>query len=227
MNSSEKTKIGHLVIITGPTSSGKSTLLATMKEGKLNEELTSLLPDNIASWEEYPCSEFDGSVDLEESKEGMVLHYDFMRPFKKLLDNYEVDLASKLMDLAENVTVVVIKPESDVLLKQLQQSEFKGEKVKTGRSGLYLRSLLTKALRVIPSSVRQYLKNQLIPGKKTSITDFNKILYYKYQESGWLESWYGKFEDFLARKKGHGTSVRVFFVKPDKYNKNNWILLEQ
>ena len=226
MNSSEKKGIGHLVIITGPTSSGKSTLLASMRNGQLNEELKSLLPENVSSWEEYPCSAFDGSVNLDESKEGMVLHYDFMRPFKKFLDSYEDDLASKLMDLAEKVTVVVIKPDRDVLLKQMQQGEFKGEKVKTGRRGLYLRSLLTRALRVIPSSVRQYAKNSLIPGQRTSVTDFNKILYFKYQESGWLENWYGKFQDFLARKKGNGANIRVFFVKPDITQKNSWILLE-
>ncbi|MBP3193939.1 hypothetical protein [Natronogracilivirga saccharolytica] len=226
MGSPEKTRIGHLVIITGPTSSGKSTLLASMRNGELNEKLKSLLPAGAAAWEEYPCSAFDGSVKLDESKEGMVLHYDIMRPFKKFLDSYEDDLASGLMDLADNVTIVFIKPDRDVLLRQLQEGEFKGGKVETGKGAMYLRSLLTRSMRVIPSSVRQFVKNVLVPGQRKSITDFNKILYFRYQESGWLENWYDKFEAFIARKKENGTRIRIFFVKPGTAGRKNWVLIE-
>lgn len=227
MDSSAKVSIAHLVIVTGPTSSGKSTLLASIRAGELDEELKARLPAEASLWEEYQCKEYDGSVKLGESKEGLLLHYDFMRPYKKFHHGYEEDLASKLMDLAERVTVFVIKPEREKLIQQLRRGELMGEKIESGRKSLYLRSALTRALHVIPAPVRLFVKNVMIPGRRRSITDFNKILYFKYQETGWLEAWYDKFHGFLKCKKDAGINIHVHYIRPDNQKRNSWVVLEQ
>lgn len=225
----ENVHVDHLLVVTGPTSSGKSTLLELIDSGKVEGEMRSVLPEDVFGWKQLCHREYDGSLvsSKDEPVKGLVLHYDMMRPYKKFIDGYDEDVISELMDRANMVTVLIIKPEMDVLLEQLKRGELGGNSMETEPADLRLRRLLTYTFHMIPSGIRMMIKKKLFPNRKSSVTDFNKVLYFKYQEQGWVDDWYQKFDRFLDEKKSSGSNIRRFFVQAEKNNKNVWRILHQ
>lgn len=226
--------IDHLIIVTGPTSSGKTTLLRAIHSGELDEETKRLLPEDAGQWPNVPSMNTftrDYIEKLGSSRDnplkGMVMHYDFMRPFKKILKGYEQDNIDQIINCAGKVTVFIIKPEKEVLLRQLKKGELAGNSVKTGQIDLQMRSFLTRLFHKIPERPRNRLKKLLFSSSKRSVTDFNKILYYKYQEDGWVDGWYRKFETYLESKGATGKSISVNYIKPSAESKQKWVLIRR
>lgn len=224
--------IDHLIIVTGPTSSGKSTLLRTIQSGELNEEIKSLLPEDVGNWPNVPSMNTftPGYIEkLGSSKDnplkGMVMHYDFIRPFKKILKGYEQDNIDQIINRASSVTVFIIKPDKEVLLKQLKKGELEGGSVETAQKDLLIRRFVTRLFHKIPEGVRKKIKKLLFSSRKGSVTDFNKILFYKYQEDGWVDEWYLKFETYLESKNATGKPIDIKYVKPSGESKQKWVLL--
>ena len=82
-------KIHHLLIVSGPTSSGKSTFLRMMKNGTLPTSAQKVLPRNSQGWPQIDASRLflqplkasDGTLLDQNVIEGLVLHYDILRPY--------------------------------------------------------------------------------------------------------------------------------------------------
>lgn len=224
----ENIHVDHLLVVTGPTSSGKSTLLDLIESGRVEGEIRSVLPEDVFGWNQFCHREYDASLDTSKDNpvKGLILHYDFMRPFKKFLSGYEDDVISTLIDRANKVTVLVIKPENDVLLEQLKKGELDGNAMETKPVGLGLRRLLTSTFHMIPSGIRNRIKKKLFPNRNTSVTDFNKVLYFKYQEEGWVDDWYRKFDRFLDGKARTGSDISRYFVQAARNNRNEWKVLK-
>ncbi len=225
--------IDHLIIVTGPTSSGKTTLLKAIHAREVDQETGKLLPDGVHEWPNVPSMntftrEFVEKLNTRKDKplKGMVMHYDFMRPFKKILKGYELDNIDQIINCANRVTVLIIKPEREVLLKQLKQGELEGGEVNDDARSLQMRSYVTRLFHKIPAGPRNMLKKLLFPSGRGSVTDFNKILYFKYQEEGWVEGWYRKFENYLANKGAIGKPIDVIYVKPSGDSKQKWTLIK-
>ena len=155
------------------------------------------------------------------------MHYDFMRPFKKILKGYQQDNIDQLINCAGKVTVFIIRPDKEVLLNQLKKGELDDGDVTAGQKHLQMRRMVTRLFHKIPEGPRNKLKKMLFPSKKVSVTDFNKLLFFKYQEDGWVDGWYDKFEAYLKSKGTSGKSISVSYVKPSGDSRRKWILIRQ
>ncbi len=221
--------IDHLVIITGPTSSGKSTLIKSLAAGKLDDDTRRIFPEDISSWPSVPAMKYITSeyakkmnATRENPLPGMVLHYDFLRPFKKILNGYHEDNIDFMINRSNRITVYIIKPEPEVLLSQLTRGELGGKKLDRQPAGVTIRKLITQMFSKIPQNIRKSVKKILLFNRKSSITDFNKLLYFKYQEQGWVDGWYEKFNAYLNEKASSGKQVDRHFVKPSASNDHSW-----
>ena len=223
----DKLHIDHLVVVTGPTSSGKSTLQELIMDDKIHGEIRSVVPEDISSWTHLCHREYDGSLDTTKEKpvNGLVLHYDMMRPFKKFKDGYEDDVISELLESANKTTVLIIKPEREVLLEQLKSGELDGSEVKSLPKGLSFRKFVSRTLQLIPSGIRNFIKKRIFPNRKTAVTDFNEVLYFKYQEEGWLDTWYQNFDRYLEDRKQSGLKINRYFIRSSRDDMTKWEVL--
>jgi len=183
-------RIGTLVIISGPTSSGKSTFLRRFAEGRLPPELAAELPVSSRSWPATGAgqllhSQHGDSPSLPaHDLEGAVLHYDFLRPFSTGCQEFPRDQALDLIACADKVVVVVLKPGLERLSRQLHE----GEIAVKPSSGLLAR-LAGKA------------------GLKRKKR--HRALAALYAQPGWLDGWYARWEAYIRRVAPDARIVEV------------------
>jgi len=195
-------RIDHLLIVSGPTSSGKSTFLRRLRSGGLPGEIMELLPQGCGDWRQVgasklsltPPRDIDGKPLDDDHYRGLVLHYDFMRPYVSGSQAYHRDQALDLIACADKVTVMVLKPGKERLISQLEESELKsaagGALARHGRN-MILRSgwvvrLLDKAGRIV--------------GRRLAPKDRRRYeeLLESYKSEGWLEERYRRWHAYLA-----------------------------
>ncbi|WP_161957343.1 class I SAM-dependent methyltransferase [Aestuariivirga litoralis] len=180
-------RIGTLVIVSGPTSSGKSTFLKRIGDGQLPPELAAELPSSSRNW---PMTGAGQLLQTQHTAtpslpphdlEGAVLHYDFLRPFATGCQEYPRDQALDLIACAEKVVVVVLKPDMERLSRQLHDNEIA---VKPDKGLLY--KLASKA------GLRRKKRH--------------RQLAQLYAQAGWVDGWYGRWNDFI-RSTAPGAKV--------------------
>ncbi|MSP83149.1 MAG: methyltransferase domain-containing protein [Alphaproteobacteria bacterium] len=115
-------RIGHLVVVTGPTASGKSTLIKRIAGdpaccGRLGlEDGPWLLTD--AHVKNLPRGRVDRAI----------MHYDLLRPYRRSIKAYDRDPATDLFGEAEALSVVTLMVAPDRLRDQLRTSELTGRR---------------------------------------------------------------------------------------------------
>lgn len=105
--------IGHLVVVAGPTSSGKSTLIERLRSdadlrsrlGLGDGELTFALDQKTP----LPPGHHDD----------VVLHYDLLRPYRRSIKTYARDPRCDFFEAARRITVVTLMSPRDVLRRRL------------------------------------------------------------------------------------------------------------
>jgi 2-polyprenyl-3-methyl-5-hydroxy-6-metoxy-1,4-benzoquinol methylase len=183
-------RIGTLVVVSGPTSSGKSTFLKKLREGQLPAPVAAQLPAT-GSWPMVGASQLlrgmaeDKPALPPEDLAGVVLHYDFLRPYASGIQDFRRDQALDLISCAENIIVVVLKPSRERLLRQLTDSELSGKKA-SPRFTLGIR-----------------------PEKQKKR---HKELFRLYGKDGWLAEWYERWENFVR-----ASGARVIDVDDNYY----------
>ena len=240
-------KIGHLLIVAGPTSSGKSTFLATLQEKRLNTSLQEKLPRAAHAWPQIGASKLlnkektrQGSPLPDHYIEGLVLHYDLLRPYTTGTHSYERDQALDLLHCAEKVTVVTLKPPREQLIRQLQESELAGSrpaKAKSDRAAGF--SGLRPKLKKIISTSRKLpltkpLKKKikailrpigLLPTNKSAGHHHKLVIFY--QDEQWLESWYDRWAEFIKQEKSGAANItavpapgKIIDWQPEDHHEN-------
>jgi 2-polyprenyl-3-methyl-5-hydroxy-6-metoxy-1,4-benzoquinol methylase len=126
----KRRKIRHLLVVSGPTSAGKSTFLRQLEDGSLPAEIRALLPRDCEKW---PQIANDGDSVDEPLISGVVLRYDFLRPLASATHTFKRDQTLDLMQCSEKITVIVLRPEQPQLIKQYRASEI--EPAKARRKG--------------------------------------------------------------------------------------------
>ncbi len=126
--------IGHILVVTGPTSSGKSTFQARfLADGNFRKRFVA----DEGEWEPVVGRH---RPDLPGGRlERVILHYDMLRPLRGSLKTYERDTLLDLMRVAERVTVVTIAADRARLVRQIEESELKGPKWRWARYHMKLR----------------------------------------------------------------------------------------
>jgi len=119
----DKRRIGRLIVVAGPTSVGKSTFITKLCEGRLPTIAGSLEMDRTSVWRQVGARSL-ASLPNDDA-EGVILHYDFLRPKFSSSKTYRRDDALGLVDMAEEVTFVTLIASADVLRRRLQEGEIR------------------------------------------------------------------------------------------------------
>ena len=114
-------RMGHIVVVTGPTSAGKSTTCARLKRNEIPELAARLEMGDGSRWT------FVGAKGLGTLKEPVVenllFHYDFLHTYMRNAQVPARDVLLDVLDTAERVTFLTIWTPPEVLLAQLRRGE--------------------------------------------------------------------------------------------------------
>jgi len=117
-----KRQVGHLVVVAGPTSAGKSTLSSRLLQDDALQRRFGLEP---GEWE------FLQARDTRRMSPGrherVLFHYDILRPTRNSIRSHERDQALDLVKVAERITIITIVTSRDRLRQQLQKGELERE----------------------------------------------------------------------------------------------------
>lgn len=121
----QKKSIGHLVVVAGPTSSGKSTLCAKLRE---DASLRQQFGMNSGKWDLVGSSKV--AKMLPGRRDQLILHYDFLRPSRTGMHSFDRDPSLDLLKVAEKVTILTVATPRLQLAEQLRKGEIerKGRK---------------------------------------------------------------------------------------------------
>ncbi len=113
-------KISHLVVVTGPTSSGKSTLVSKLaSDAALRKRLG--LPET--DWHAVHGHD----IELPRGKVGgVIVHYDLLRPYRRSIRTFARDPRCDLIKVADEVTFITLMPPAGVLQARLAKNELSG-----------------------------------------------------------------------------------------------------
>ncbi|MGF1631664.1 MAG: class I SAM-dependent methyltransferase [Kiloniellaceae bacterium] len=118
----EKRRIGHLLVVSGPTSAGKKSVMRALIANELPELAQRLGTPDGSVWGK-PLNAQKIYQPMEPVQERMILHQDFMRPFMRSAMVHERDEANEILDTAERITFVTIWTAPEQLIKQITDAE--------------------------------------------------------------------------------------------------------
>jgi hypothetical protein len=120
-------KIDHLVVVIGPTSAGKSTLLGRLEtDAKMHSEF-GLEGD---SW----LFVHRDTNDLPRGcLKGVVLHYDLLRPHLRSIRTFDRNPWCDFLRTAEQITIITLMSPGDVLRARLVKGELDHGRYKKSR----------------------------------------------------------------------------------------------
>ena len=116
-------RINHLVVVAGPTSSGKSTLIKAMMSNQLPELAASLGIENVKGWLATDANAVAELIDRDV--DGLILHYDFLMPYRRRTRSYYDDKAFHLLEAAREVSFVTLWTPPPRLERQLLKGELR------------------------------------------------------------------------------------------------------
>ena len=117
-----KRRIGHLVVVTGPTSAGKKTLCRRLVGDEIPELAARIGIERGAEWGPYVHANRLWQPS-EPVRDKMILHYDFLRPYLRSAKVHRRDEAMDVLDTAEQVTFVTIWTPPERLRRQIHDAE--------------------------------------------------------------------------------------------------------
>lgn len=117
-----KRRIGHLLVVSSPTSAGKKTIMRRLTAGALPELAERLgTPDGSVWGKPFNANRiFEPD---EPRRERMMLHHDFLRPYLRSTMTHERDEANDIFSCAERLTFLTIWTPPERLVRQITEAE--------------------------------------------------------------------------------------------------------
>ena len=117
-----KRRIKNLIVVAGPTASGKSTTIKRMLGDELPELALKMGVGSFRKWEHVGASSLRNheKTDIEN----LLFHYDILRPVGRSAKTHERDEALHILATAQNVSFVTLYAEPHRLCEQLVRGEF-------------------------------------------------------------------------------------------------------
>lgn len=113
-----KHRIGHLLVVAGPTAAGQSAVIERLLRNQLPALNRRLGTDDGALWG-TPLAADRYAAPQPVEKDRMILNYDYLRAATSSPQSFERDPALDILDTADRVTVVTVWAPSDHLADQL------------------------------------------------------------------------------------------------------------
>lgn len=125
----ERRSIERMLVVAGPTSSGKSTLIERLQGGALPELADAIGLDKPAEWPMVGASQI---ARLREPRmPRLIFHYDTLYPYLRSAKTHEREKSLRLLDAAGEVVSLTIWTPPDALRRQLEEGEI-GPKTRFG-----------------------------------------------------------------------------------------------
>ena len=128
-----KRRIKKLIVIAGPTSSGKSTLIQKLQD---HTAPTIAAAVGIEKGMKVEHTSANGLARyLKEKVDTLLFHYDILRPFERSAKTHDRDEALDILDTAEDIVILTLWTPPDILRKQFEERKIlprlkKGKKSK-------------------------------------------------------------------------------------------------
>ena len=128
-------RIGHLVVVAGPTASGKSTLIDRLRSDASLRSQFGLEGGDVEFAIDHKTQLPNGPL------RNVVLHYDLLRPYRRSIKTYARDPRCDFLEVADTISVVSLMPGREVLRRRLgagaEGSRWRGGKLSERHQELY------------------------------------------------------------------------------------------
>lgn len=190
-----KTRIGHLLVVSGPSASGKSSFLKQLGTGGLPPDIVAALPPGASDWPQTNGRRIVGGGGsrgrprLAREPDGLVLHYDFLRPFETSIAGYADDQALAALAAADAITIVTLHAAPERLAEALAARP-------------------PKVRRLDPLRKTAASLGIRAPGKPAPVYDKateharHARLIALYRQPGWLAEWHERWRRFVDGSRG-------------------------
>jgi hypothetical protein len=216
--------IGHLLVVAAPAGGGKSTFLAQLRSGELPVAIMAKLPQGVEHWVQLESNSRLPLLSVLSERErqnvipGITFHYDTTCKWVWYGNDSREDPLKQLLELAQKVTIVNLRPSAERLTRQLSQREIqtRGTQALRGRRLTWkvgeamrtaARSILSGAARFVPpawiESTKQspsllWMSKRLRP--PTQKSSWVKIAHYERRE--WLDELHARWQAHLRSLAG-------------------------
>lgn len=133
-------EIGHLVIVSGPTGSGKSTFLDRVSHGHPTVRFAAEAA-GIRHAADYAVANGDGLAVLASREPKLLFHYDLLRPWRRDAGIHQRDEVLHVVDCCRRLTVITLVARPSALCRRLE-AELDGLADSGSRSGRRLQEVL-------------------------------------------------------------------------------------
>lgn len=198
----------RLLLVSGPSAAGKSTFLERLRQRDLPPDILQALPAGAERWAQtngrrivHRRREEHGSA----AESGVVFHYDIMRPFESAIRDYGDDPDLSPLRRAGSVTLVLIRPAAEDLARRLRDRP-----PRTHVAAAIFEAIHGGLSPVMPTPLRRRRKAY----SKFTEHARHRRLVEGYGQAGWLDSWYRRWEDFVAAEFGERLQRPILTIEP-------------
>lgn len=204
--SPESRKIDHVLVVSGPSAGGKSTLIDALETGRLAAAIEELLPAGAASWAHVDGNDIlkrgtplESALPEGENIPGVIVHYDFVHILRVGFgSDYGEDPVFRIFDMCNKVTVCDVRPSHERLFQHFAD-RLREQQRRKGWARVAWRRWVHDPLRQIRMSLkgeRHLIKEDI------------------YRDPRWMKSCYAGWDTFLAGLQESRSDVTVVRVEP-------------
>lgn len=202
----ENRKIEHVLVISGPSAGGKSTLIDQLVTGQLDPSIADLLPPGAASWAHVDGNDIlkretplESALPDGEIIPGVIVHYDFVHILRVGFgSDYSGDPVFRIFDMCDAVTFCDIRPAHERLFQHFAD-RLREQQRRKGKARVAWRQWVHGPLR----RFRMWLRGQRHLVKEDI-----------YRDREWMTTCYARWDAFIGDVGDRYGDVTVVRVEP-------------
>jgi hypothetical protein len=207
--SGQSATIGHIVMIAGPSCSGKSTFVSELRRKSVPNEVAKCLPSQVHLWKQLYAGQLQ-KKDLHrlldtDAPLGLLVQYDLMRCYTKCFAEYNLDPAIRtVIETGAPLTIVTLTADREMLLDQLFARI---------RMGNYVSWNQEKRFTVrFRRRLRRTLFSLILPKRAAIVSEEQMLLLKIYASDREFERSMTHWRGFVEKLAAERNNVRLLYV---------------
>jgi hypothetical protein len=197
--------IGRLLLVSGPSTAGKTSFIRQLATGTLPRDVRGLLPLGAEHWAQSSAREYmresrNESEDHGAAKRipGLIFHYDTMRVHYLGFGDYNRDPALDIIRAADETLIVDLRASTETLEQHFLWRAARRKRNRWVRKLVHLLKRLRRP---------EFATEQLAHANASNLLDV-------YRQTGWLNDWYSRWDAFVHGLRATSRPIQVVFVEP-------------